>query len=70
MPLEMLMMNYQRENVRNKLDVQVPIINPVIFRERVPASMLSSTSNIGIHVEPLTHALRKRFENRISNYKS
>lgn len=36
----------------------VPIMKLVTFRERVPGSSLSSTSKIGIHVEPLTHAFK------------
>lgn len=38
--------------------VLVPIMKLVTFRERVPGSSLSSTSKIGIHVEPLTHAFK------------
>lgn len=47
-----------------ELDVSVPITNPMTFLERVPASNSLSTSNIGIQVEPLTHA----FRNTNSNY--
>lgn len=45
----------QREDSKSSM---VPIMKLVTFRERVPGSTLSSTSKIGIHVEPLTHAFK------------
>lgn len=47
-------------NVTTNRRRQIPIMKLDIFLDRAPASNPLSTSNIGIHVEPLTHAFKNK----------
>lgn len=49
-------------NVRASTNLLIPIAKFVIFLGMVPTSRPSSTLNIGIQVEPFTHAFKKMQE--------
>jgi len=46
------------------MEYLIPITKFVTFLGTVPKSSLLSTSNIGIHVEPLTHAFKTHKKNK------